>query len=340
MRFRYSVVGLALVAIAALGWLLQQSGDSLADPEVRAAQRVEPGRAAESRVGAGRAAESRVGACLPSRERHTPSQSAVVSELVAAVLAGSELGPRLTALNELAVLNNRAVGPALAGIAKDPALPVRVRRQALLLLAGKPSALSRETMVVAMLQSEQEDLRLAAAQGLGIRGQADGFFALNEAFLVDPSTGVAKAILQSMARIGSPEAVQALILHSNPDNLPNDIRRDAVLGALAGITNPEAVATLTAALPTAPDAETRRAIVSSLARIADASSFELFHAIAQSDPDYETSYQAMQGLGMIGDPLALETLRTIETTSDDVREQSFARTAIQRIEGLQQYRGQ
>lgn len=35
---------------------------------------------------------------------------------------------------------------------------------------------------------------------------------------------------------------------------------------------------------------------------------------------------------MIGDPHALETLRTIETTSDDVREQSYARTAIQRIE--------
>lgn len=324
-RFRYPLVGLALVAIAAMGWLMQRGSDSQADPDLRATQRVEQGRAAESRVGAR----------LPSRVRHTPSQSAVVSELVAAVSAGSELGPRLSALNELAALDDRSVIWALAGMAKDTSLPLRLRQQALLLLAGKPNALSRETMVD-MLQSEQENLRLGAALGLGILGQADGFSALNEAFLVEPSSGVAKAILQSMARIGSPESVEALMLHSSPDNLPNDMSRDSVLGSLAGITNPEAVPALTTALPAAPDAETRRAIVSSLARVADASSFELFLDIAQNDPDLETAYQAMQGLGMIGNPLALETLRTIETTSDDVREQSFARTAIQRIEGLQQ----
>ena len=324
-RFRYPLVGLALVAIAAMGWLMLRGSDSQADPDLRATQRVAQGRAAESRDGAR----------LPSRVRHTPSQSAVVSELVAAVSAGSELGPRLTALNELAALDDRSVIGALAGMAKDTSLPLRLRQQALLLLAGKPHALSRETMVD-MLQSEQENLRLGAALGLGILGQADGFSALNEAFLVEPSSGVAKAILQSMARIGSPESVEALMLHSSPDNLPNDMSRDSVLGSLAGITNPEAVPALTSALPAAPDAETRRAIVSSLARVADASSFELFLDIAQNDPDLETAYQAMQGLGMIGNPLALETLRTIETTSDDVREQSFARTAIQRIEGLQQ----
>ena len=324
-RFRYPLVGLALVAIAALGWLMQRGSDSQADPDLRATQRVAQGRAAESRVDAR----------PPSRVRHTPSQSAVVSELVAAVSAGSELGPRLTALNELAALDDMSVIWALAGMAKDTSLPLRLRQQALLLLAGKPNALSRETMVD-MLQSEQENLRLGAALGLGILGQADGFSALNEAFLVEPSSGVAKAILQSMARIGSPEAVEALILHSSPDNLPKDMSRESVLGSLAGITNPEAVPALTTALTTAPDAETRRAIVSSLARVADASSFDLFLDIAQNDPDPETAYQAMQGLGMIGNPLALETLRTIETTSDDVREQSFARTAIQRIEGQQQ----
>ena len=324
-RFRYPLVGLALVAFAAMGWLMQRGSDSQADPDLRATQRVAQGREAESRV------DTRP----PSRVRHTPSQSAVVSELVAAVSAGSELGPRLSALNELAALDDMSVIWALAGMAKDTSLPLRLRQQALLLLAGKPHALSRETMVD-MLQSEQENLRLGAALGLGILGQADGFSALNEAFLVEPSSGVAKAILQSMARIGSPEAVEALMLHSSPDNLPKDMSRESVLGSLAGITNPEAVPALTTALTTAPDAETRRAIVSSLARVADASSFDLFLDIAQNDPDPETAYQAMQGLGMIGNPLALETLRTIETTSDDVREQSFARTAIQRIEALQQ----
>lgn len=324
-RFRYLVIGLILIAIATVGWLLQQSGDSPTDLGRRAAQRVEPRRASESFADV----SSRSGV------RDAKDQSAVVSELVAAISDGGDLSSRLTVMNELAALPYRAVDQALAGIANDSSLPVRVRRQALLLHAGKPSALSRETMV-AMLQSKEEDLRLAAAQGLGIRGQSDGFSALNEAFLVEPSAGVAKAVLQSMARIGSPESVEALILHSSPDNLPNDMSRDAVLGSLAGITNPEAVPALTTALTTSPDAESRRAIVSSLARVADASSFELFLDIAQNDPDPETAYQAMQGLGMIGNPLALETLRTIETTSDDVREQSFARTAIQRIEGIQQ----
>ena len=327
-RFRYPVAaGLILVAVAALGWLMLRSGDSRADPGRISTERVEP----QPR----RASESRGSPSYGSSLRDALGQSELISELVAAVSGGSDLGPRLIALNELAALENRAAGRALAGIAKDIALPVRVRRQALLLLAGKPSALSRETMV-AMLQSEQEGLRLAAAQGLGILGEAEGFSALNEAFLVEQSTGVAKAIVQSMARIGSPESVEFLIFHSTPDNLPSDMRRGAVLGALAGISNPEAVPTLTAALVAATDAESRRAIVSSLARVADAASFELFLKIAQSDSDHETAYQAMQGLGMIGNPLALETLRTIETTSDDVREQSYARTAIQRIEGLQQ----
>ena len=312
-----SVLGLGLIVWA----VIQRGGDRTAEAEPVPVVRPHSG----PRLPAGSAR-------APSA-RPADDGTAVIRGLVEAVAGGTDLGPRLIALNELAALESRGVDAALAGIANDTALPLRVRRQALLLLAGKPGALARETMA-AMLQSEEEDLRLAAAQGLGILGEADGFAALNEAFMVEPSAAVAKAIVQSMARIGTPEAVAALIYHSAPANLPSDLGRDAVLGALAGISNPQAVPALTAALADAPDAESRRAIVSSLARIADAASLGLLLELARNDSDHETRCQAMQGLGMIGNPLALETLRAIESATADTREQSYARTAIQRLKGL------
>ena len=318
-----SLLILFAVLVAGLAvWVFARSGD---DGTVNA----EPGQADRADRG------PRLPSALPgptTRPGKATDAAAVIRALVGAVGRDADLGVRLIALNELAALGYPAVVPALAGIANDQALPVRVRRQALLLLAGKPGEVALDTMV-SMLQSDEEDLRLAAAQGLGILGHAEGFAALNEAFLVEPSTGVAKAIVQSMARIGTPEAVEALLDHSAPDNLPTDMNRDAVLGALAGIANPAGVPALTAALVESTDTESRRALVRSLARVADPTSFDHFLDIAQSDPDHETRCQAMQGLGMIGDPLALETLRAIESSTEDTREQSYARTAIQRIEG-------
>lgn len=304
-------------------WLLLNSGNE---------------RTAETQAGhpVGQGGGSQLRTARPGRASRPSSTAAAYGEavirgLVERVEREADLGTRLIALNELAALDFRAVGPALAGIADDPALPVRVRRQALLLLADKPGEGIREALV-AMLDSEEVSLRLAAVQGLGILGQADGFAALDAAFLVEPSTGVAKAIVQSMARIGTPEAVAALLNHSAPDNLPSDMDRDPILGALAGIANPAAVPALTASLIDAPDIESRRALVSSLARIADPTSFDHFLEIVQTDPDHETRCQAMQGLGVIGDPHALETLRGIGTSTDDPRELSYAWTAIQRIE--------
>jgi len=260
-----------------------------------------------------------------------PNASGNLEELMAAITGEAELSSRLVALNELAAGAGEAVELTLAAIVNDPTLPLRMRRQALLLLSGKPGEVAFETLA-SLLYAEEVDLRLAAAQGLGILGSREAFGALSEAFYGESSAAVARAIVQSMSRIGTPELVDALIAYSGTDDLPTGLGRDEILGALAGVTNPRAVPALEAALTRAVVPEYRLALVSALAQIADAGTFDALLEVVRWDDDVDTRCLAMQGLGLIGDPRALPVLRSRESSADNARERSFARTAIGRLE--------
>ena len=260
-----------------------------------------------------------------SRDAET---AASLQELKGVIASSSDLRSQLAALNELASREGEAVD-ALAEIANDLALPVRVRREAALLLANRPGEVAYETLL-GLLEAGETDLRLAAVQGLGMLGDADALNRLSEAFYTETSPAVARAIVQAIGRIGTPEAVDTLLGYFYLEDPLRSIHRNAVLGTLAGISNQGAVPALTNALNATNDPECRRALVAALARIADPSSFGILLQTLQ-EADLQTRCEAMQGLGLIGDPRALAALRALEWVGSQ-KERSYAQTAIQRIE--------
>ena len=80
-------------------------------------------------------------------------------ELQTELLAAPDLAAQLAVLHELA--SGEGVDELLGDIAKDDGLPVRVRREAALLLAGIGGEVAYQTFLD-LLDSEEEDIRLAA----------------------------------------------------------------------------------------------------------------------------------------------------------------------------------
>lgn len=254
-----------------------------------------------------------------------------LQDLLLVVSGEGDLPSRLGALHELAARDGSGVETALETVASNISLPVRVRREAILLMSGKPCNATHRTLL-ANLRSDLVDLRIAAIQGIGVLGSSDLSRVLPDALDGESCVAVVRAILQSMGSIGTPELVIALLDHSSSERLPCGVSRSEVLGALGGISNPSAVRVLVDGLSRFGDLEARRSIVSALSRIADTQTYDLLLALVNTDPDLIIRCRAIQGLGMIGDPRAVPTLRQLALSTTSASEKSYARTAVMRIE--------
>ena len=148
---------------------------------------------------------------------------------------------------------------------------------------------------------------------------------------VESSPGLGSALAQAIARIGTADALETLLGFLNPGQAPQSLTTNAILEAVGGMSDAEALPTLLDAWKVTLDVEVRRVLVEAIVRTGDPLAFDMLLHAAKNDPDSVVCCEAMNGLGLLGDPRALPVLHWWEQHGNE-EQRSYATTAIARIE--------
>ena len=182
-----------------------------------------------------------------------------------------------------------------------------------------------------LLDSQEDLVRLAGIQGLGLIGSPECLTALSALFDGDLSKGLGSAAVQAIARVGTSEALEVLLGLLQPGQSLNSPPTNAILEAIGSMSDAQALPTLMDAWKVSLHVEVRRVLIEAIVRTGDPLAFDTLLHAAKHDPDSIVCCEAMNGLGILGDPRALPVLRWWEQHGNE-EQRSYASTAIARIE--------
>ncbi|MEJ5200450.1 MAG: HEAT repeat domain-containing protein, partial [Anaerolineae bacterium] len=240
--------------------------------------------------------------------------------------------------------------PALAQVAQgDPAQHVRVSAiealgriggpRAVAVLAPLAEAEDRDTAraalaalgmvshpdalppLLSVLRSSQPARQLDAVRALAERGGSGAAGALQWVATSDPNEEVARAAIEALARVATPESFAALVSLT-----ANEARREACIAALAQAG--EEYAEQIARGLSHPQTAVRCAVVEALARMKRPRATELL-ATALDDPEATVRLAAIQALDRLGSHRAERQLAALARGDPDPAVRRAAQVALQ-----------
>lgn len=226
---------------------------------------------------------------------------------------------RASAIEALGHIGGPRAVAVLAPLAADEDRDIARAALAGLGLVSHPDALPP---LLSALRSPQPERQLDAVRALAERGGAGAAGALQWVATADPNAEVARAAIEALARLATPEAIAALVALT-----ANEARREACIAALAqaGEQHAEQVARgLSHAQPAV-----RRAIVEALARMKRPLASELL-ATALDDPEASVRLAAVQALDRLGSRRAERQLAALAHSDPDLAVRRAAQLALQR----------
>jgi HEAT repeat protein len=191
----------------------------------------------------------------------------------------------------------------------------------------KPQSISA---VLKVLQDEDANLRMAAAEVLGEIGSLQVIPALAQALLHDENAGVRKAAAKALGKIGDTRAVPDLLQALR--NEEGDARAIAAK-ALGLIGDPQAVFALAQVLLHDENTGVRKAAADALGNIGDSQATPALVKALQ-DEDASLRMTVAAALAKIGDPQAMPVL--IQALQDDVEEIRVAAAYVLGVSGISQ----
>jgi HEAT repeat protein len=172
------------------------------------------------------------------------------------------------------------------------------------------------------LRSKNGLLRLEALNALGARGGEDEVKAMQWTAAADPDDGVAQASIDALARLATPEAIDALV------NLTAEtVRREASVAALSGLG--EQKINLIANGLKHSQSSVRRAIVDALGRMKHPLASETLSG-ALDDPEATVRLAAVNALAHLGSRSAERKLLALMRADPDTAVRRAAQKALSR----------
>ncbi|MCT7994685.1 HEAT repeat domain-containing protein [Laspinema olomoucense] len=247
---------------------------------------------------------------------------------------------RASATEALGYLGSYSAVPILAAIAEEEGQDEDLVRAALRALGriDHPSALAP---LLNALNSPQAERRLDALQAFKERGGTEAGVALQWLGAADPETRVVQAAIESLARMGTPEAIASLL-----DLTVDPTCRDTCIKTLAtrGGANPGKGLTHSLKNPTQVSIEAyieaigrglrhvhpavRTAVVEILTRLKHPEASELL-IVALDDSDPHVRRAAVTALGHLGNHAGEDKLVILARTDSDTTVRRAARKVLQ-----------
>ncbi len=165
-----------------------------------------------------------------------------------------------------------------------------------------PSGAADYDTVAAGLRSAEADVRWRSARTLGAFPQAVA--PLGAAAATEADTRVREAIFTSLARIGSPDSVAALLPHIRSDDAA---RRTAAMDALKAM--PQTLSAAIARLLQDRDADVRVLACDLVRELPSAEATALLAVVLDADPEVNVCAAAVDVIADVGSADALEPLR-------------------------------
>jgi HEAT repeat protein len=226
---------------------------------------------------------------------------------------------RASAIEALGRIGGPRAVAVLAPLAADEDRDIARAALAGLGMVSHPDALPP---LLAALRSPQPERQLDAVRALAERGGAGAAGALQWVATADANEEVARAAIEALARLATPEAIAALVSLT-----ANEARREACIAALAQVG--EEHAEQVAHGLSHPQPAVRRAVVEALARMKRPYASELL-ATALDDPEGSVRLAAVQALDRLGSRRAERQLATLAHSDPDLAVRRAAQLALQR----------
>lgn len=213
-------------------------------------------------------------------------------ESVKTLLASTDLGDRLRAVNQIRTLDRAIAFELLQDAVEDPNPRVRYAAVSQLASVGNQDRERSLTLLRDRLRDSEPDVQAAAADSIGGLKLTEAFDDLQALYEFSPEWLVKFSIVAALGELGDPRSFAML---KDAIKAPNELMQMAAIGSLGELGDPRAVELLVAHAVN-PDWQVRYRVAQALAHFQTPEARSTLEKLAQDEAE-QVAQEAKSGLG-------------------------------------------